>query len=404
MRIASVRHIILLLPALMKRGHGLGHEIETVQRGRELFYVNPCTGSISRDEPDENDLPCLTRSPTVSPSPMPSLIPTEDQGIIEKYQCPGEDCNFDFTSEENVVKVEYYYSVETPADVEDPSSQLEKLEEKLLASLASPILGHCIDDGDIRMLQTNNDPELPFQRRHLTSRRRLAPTGICSDPSDEYVSSETCTPENESNKCFVIKGGVSVSIEDGDSEEKVRQDVLAAVEDAMDNDKLLSDDQPEIEKVTFIGEVDEPGTVPGVAAITEPEEEKDRDIAGIVVGTCFAALAALLLIIFVRRRREEEEDDASLNPFGLTAFPGVSDGSFVAADRDDICKRASAMDVHHCKSQTCEKCYKNGRLNVVKTPLNQSGEFARDNIDYQPSTIASESSDSNSVQTYNFFC
>ncbi len=184
----------------------------------------------------------------------------------------------------------------------------------------------------------------------------------------------------------MIKGGVSVALDEGDSSDAVKGDVLDFVEDAMANDELLSDDAPDVEKVTFLGEYEDTETEDndfggGVVLATDPtaqlNEGGGNNMDGVIIGASFAALAALLIAFLIGRKKKDEEEEE--NPFGVTAFAGVRDGgSFTAADSKDLGGAASAMDVHHCKSQTCSKCYHTNKLQFLPVPKDDKGAFAQE--------------------------
>jgi len=166
-------------------------------KDRDLYFVNPCTGSISRDEPASNDEPCITNLPTQSvlPTTAPSLQVTDTPtatpsiNVVEKIQCPGEYSECDTASDDNVVQVFFRYTIETSPDVLNPDTNLPALEEKLLEKLAPVMLAHCIVDGDARSLTaiSHNNHYHPYKRRKLNTVRRLLPTGICSIPADEHL-------------------------------------------------------------------------------------------------------------------------------------------------------------------------------------------------------------------------
>jgi len=182
-----------------------------------------------------------------------------------------------------------------------------------------------------------------------------------------------------------------VSGEDGDSAEAIRDEILETIANAMDNDELLSEETPEVEKVTLI--FDEG---PVVAEAGDGSKKK-KGIDGIIVAASFAALAALLAAYLVRRRKKTgggEEDSVA------AMFPN---SSFVAPDIMNLAKEASAYDVHNCTSQMCTKCYRNNPLQFVPAPMNERGKFVKDNIDAVPSKVSSvELDDSSSVCTEDF--
>ena len=202
----------------------------------DLFYVNPCTGSLSRDEytggpcpsdlgvgsspttsptriptppptlPPTSDptslptsLPTIsptasptisptayptisptaypTISPTASPTTMPTSAPTEKSNII---QCPDSECDFSSADNNNTIVVKFRYSVETTSNVTNITAYLPKLEDKLLEELA--------DD----LLQCTNVRTLLRKKRILNYRRHLEETeitGVCSDPTDTLDTS-----------------------------------------------------------------------------------------------------------------------------------------------------------------------------------------------------------------------
>lgn len=199
-----------------------------------------------------------------------------------------------------------------------------------------------------------------------------------------------------------------MSVEDGDSAETIRDEVLEAIKKAMDDDDLLSEDTPEVEKVTFIGEIDDydtgdddgkddPIEEDAVLAEADDGSQKRNGINGIIIATSFAALAALLAAYLVRRKRNRGGDDED----SMAAM--FESSSFVAPDIMNLAKEASAYDVHNCTSQTCTKCYRNNPLQFVPAPMNEQGKFAKDNINAVPSKISSvESDDSSSVCTTEF--
>jgi hypothetical protein len=157
-----------------------------------VVFYNPCTGSFSSDEYDVTE--CLERSPSEAPKPIdepsddpekPPDPPSDD--VIDKYFCPGTDCSFDFESEENVLTVQYVYSIEVDKSLENPGSALSQVEESLLSLLAPEILSACLANGNGRMLQTNVVHDT-YTRRFLNPRRRLDPTGLCSFPDDVILT------------------------------------------------------------------------------------------------------------------------------------------------------------------------------------------------------------------------
>jgi hypothetical protein len=223
-----------------------------------------------------------------------------------------------------------------------------------------------------------------------------------------FCQIETCDPElDPSNNCYVIRGGVSVALDDGDSADSVKSDVRGVVEDAMDNNELLSDKQPEVKRVKLMGEERVPVIIPVNEKVAPVDDVGGRNIDGIIIGSVFAALATLLLAFLIGRKRDKEEEEDE-SPFGVVAFAGVRNGSFTQADSKDLGVLASAMDVHHCKSQTCSKCYHTNQLQFLPVRKTNKGAFASEScIEVEatgtrsPETSDSDS-DENSVQTTEF--
>jgi len=379
----------------------------------DLFFVNPCTGSLSKDEftepcpPDLYNLPLEettpgptqsptqspTRSPTRLPSKSPTLSPTlyptsyptvsptalpttkapttnptssptEKSNII---QCPDSECDLKSTDSKNVIIVKFKYSVETTPDVSDINSYLPTLEEKLLEELAGTLL-QCTDS--TRNLQKKT--ELIQNIRHLEQSEIIQDskiTGVCSDPIDTLVTSESCNPElDENNKCFVISGGVTVSVDDTDTSNGIQQKVKDTTKTIMGNDDLLSPKYKEIEKVKFLEEV--VNEVQPAPLVSDSKEKGGKE--GVIIGSSLAVLASLLLALLIGRKRYSDANKSgNAEPFGLVQFPALStdsSSSLVAVDSKDLGKHATGHDVHCCKSTTCPKCYVDPKINFVKAP------------------------------------
>lgn len=168
-----------------------------------------------------------------------------------------------------------------------------------------------------------------------------------------YINKETCEPElDEDNNCFVIEGGVTVSI-DTDDDDNIVETVTNATKDAMDKDELLTDDNPEVKKVKFWEEEDD-----GVPVGAQP-------VAGggelpIYLAASFGFLALLIGGYALRKKRnhtESTEDEAKT----VSSFVGVV----------GLGNHASTMDVHQCTSATCPKCYVNRSIMFVDAPTCQ---------------------------------
>jgi len=222
-------------------------------------------------------------------------------------------------------------------------------------------LGHCFVDGfDFTLRNLANvaagdgSRKKIYRRRNLKSRRRLLETilGICSAPVDEPVTDETCEPElNENNKCFVIEGGVTISI-DGDADDEIAEAVTNATKDAMKNDELLTDDNPEVKKVKFLEEDDDSTPI-----VPQPVAGGGGELP-IYLAASFGFLALLIGGYAMRKKRTFTE-----------ATEVKTDSSFVGVV--GLGNHASTMDVHQCTSATCPKCYVNRGVTFVNAPMCQ---------------------------------
>lgn len=124
----------------------------------------------------------------------------------------------------------------------------------------------------------------------------------------------------------------------------------------MDQDALVAEDNG-IQKVTYIAEENNTGDVggiggePGAVIGSNVDENKTGLRAGIIIGSCIAALLLLFGLIIIRRKGEEY-DEVDEGPFGLVVFPGLFEGP----DENNLSKRCTCQDVKICSSQTC-RCF-----------------------------------------------
>ena len=222
-----------------------------------------------------------------------------------------------------------------------------------------------------------------------------------------------CTPVDPSNNCYVILGGVSVTLGDDDSPE-IKQEILDEIKDTMNGGELLSDDQSDVKNITYIGEYEEKEepeaevvVETGSAITSDPEAESESYINQTIIGAAVAAMVLFIAFLIRRKKHDEVEVAEDDNPFGVVAFAGVT-GSFIAPDSDDLGKHASAMDVHQCKSQTCAKCYQANRLQFIPVggKPKQGGAFAHDisciEVVSNTRQLSYTDEDEDSVQTCEF--
>ena len=200
------------LMLLLKYGNAIdqNHTADTTNnKDRDLSFVNPCTGEISRDEYDD-DLPCITKNPTsfpstqaptsssTAPTQIPSNAPSELNSkpsvpVSKAIENPIPQCfrcDYDSDYNENIVKVLFKYTVEiSSADgIEKPDTYLPELEGKILENLSPIVLSHCSTKVDVRNLDNNPTSQYtPTKRRVLIAEKRLL-SSICSTPTDEHLA------------------------------------------------------------------------------------------------------------------------------------------------------------------------------------------------------------------------
>ena len=188
-----------------------GTPISSLKQERDL-YVNPCTGSISRDSNDDDTTgPCITDEPTNIPSSSPSISPTSTPSVSSrptsstapslipsssptsiptafptiapssrpsgsgyKSSCPGLSPGLDVT-DDNVINVQFYYAMETEntPTIDDAQALLPAVEDLIAEKVAGDLLAHC-----------QNDVDSESDRRNL---RRLEAVAISADPADKIL-------------------------------------------------------------------------------------------------------------------------------------------------------------------------------------------------------------------------
>ena len=216
----------MALMLMLKHGQAIDQNHAANTKDRDLNFVNPCTGEISRDEYDDDE-PCVTKSPTsfpttqaptssAAPTQRPSNAPTESKGPTNfptptssaaptqlpsnaptesnKPTFPVEDpipqcfrCDYDSTTNENIVEVLFKYGVEiSSADgIETPDTYLPELEGKMLENLSSIVLSQCSAKVDVRKLDNNPTSQYSPDRRVLIAEKGVL--SICSTPTDVHL-------------------------------------------------------------------------------------------------------------------------------------------------------------------------------------------------------------------------
>jgi hypothetical protein len=170
---------------------------------------------------------------------------------------------------------------------------------------------------------------------------------------------ETCVPElNEDNNCFVIDGGVTVTVDGEDTDEIVIEKVFNATKEIIEEDLLLTEDNPEVKKVKLWKKKDDFQPAAAAGGI-EP---------GIAVGAVVGLLALIIGGSLVKKKTDANTNNASRS-LGTVPIKSKKSGlSFVAPDAKNLGKHATCMDVHECKSAMCPKCYVDRSIMFVDAP------------------------------------
>jgi hypothetical protein len=171
-----------------------------------------------------------------------------------------------------------------------------------------------------------------------------------------------------------VDGGLTLSIEDGDSTEKMIEEVKNITKKIMLDDELITDDNPGVKKVKFLDGDNNTdngdNTVIGEPASGEPP-------VSVMVGASLATLAVLLGLYIMKRKATSIENEDNL-PVVLSP---ASLSSFVAPASDNLAKHASCMDVHECTSAICHKCYTGQQTQFVPSRNVSHFESIRDQQD-----------------------
>lgn len=165
---------------------------------------------------------------------------------------------------------------------------------------------------------------------------------------------------DEENNCFVIQGGVTVSVEDLESGQKVIEILHNSTKDTMEKDELLTDDNPEVEDVRFLEEEEDDDILIAVPPkLGEPGANGGPKLP-LILGATFGFLALFLGASLLRHKRGKFAE-------GIVAGAGAA-----AAAPSGLQVHAATMDVHECKSAACPKCYQQNQgvkfVNAPPTP------------------------------------
>lgn len=157
---------------------------------------------------------------------------------------------------------------------------------------------------------------------------------------------------------------MTVSIEEGDDEEEMIELVRNTTKEIMEENELLTDENPTVKKVKFLEEEEEEEEIVIPPFLESPVAE-DSDQMPLILGVSLGLLALLLGGAFLKKKKFGNTTDRS-----LVVPPAKSNtsSSFVAPSVGNLGKHTSCMDVHECKSAFCPKCYVDRSIMFVDAP------------------------------------
>ena len=133
----------------------------------------------------------------------------------------------------------------------------------------------------------------------------------------------------------------------------------------MVNDDLVTDDNPEVKKVTYLDQKN--NTDPGNLIGNDDEKKADGEPPiSIVVGASIMALAGILGFYLVKRQAKKYAVESAIDDHDVDEVM-MTPNSFIAPDSKDLGKVSTLMDVHECKSAVCPKCYVDPNVSFVRT-------------------------------------
>mmetsp|Transcript_14126 Transcript_14126/g.23188 ORF Transcript_14126/g.23188 Transcript_14126/m.23188 type:complete len:841 (+) Transcript_14126:122-2644(+) len=251
-----------------------------------------------------------------------------DDAIVSIY-CPASQ-GVDGSDKGTKTLITYAYEVET-TQVTDASTFLPRLEGEITSNLASSMLSWCLKDARLR--------------------RRLGQygvSGIESFPVDVPVPGGLCTYDSAAaDGCFVIDGGITLSLSPGVNAEAAADAMRVLLEEAMTSDALLNPSVPEVVKVKYLGESYDdyvenvPGGASGAGATGLPEndltgtETQGKKIGLAIALSAVAVLSLLLLALCCLKRRMSKGSKSELDTHG--------EDSELEDDLDDVIDRIGGI-------------------------------------------------------------
>ena len=151
-----------------------------------------------------------------------------------------------------------------------------------------------------------------------------------------------------------------MSVDGTETDDEIIAKVQNVTKEIMKDDELLTDDNPQVEKVKYWEEDEDDEIV--VPPITDtPVAEDGSGVPAIAAAS--AGLLALILgaLLLKKKKREIAKKPAII-------CPPAAGNSFEGADAAQLGKHASCMDVHECKSAVCPKCYAGRSIMFVEAP------------------------------------
>ena len=204
-----------------------------------------------------------------------------------------------------------------------------------------------------------------------------------------------CDTVNGNGECFAYNGDILVHHNDDCTKDEIRDRFIQVMTDpnnGMSSDKYLenanfyarpdvslppADDERIVDvRLATGGSGDDGGSViagiAGTPVVAGASSQTVTNGAWIVVALVGALLLALILLLLAGRRKRSnklsEEDVKSLKSMRSNYSKGASTAgnSYMTADMRNLGAMHSKLDVHKCKSATCEVCKPNlGKVNMV---------------------------------------
>ena len=155
-----------------------------------------------------------------------------------------------------------------------------------------------------------------------------------------------CNPQlNASNKCFLIKGAISVAKQSTDSSEAIISSVRNITESVMAGNNLLSSKYNDVKSISYVKAASGTGgvTIPVGEAQGSQEVNRIKVSKLLLIGSLIGAAVLLMGVAFANRRGNlNEDEETSDSMFGTTVFPGLDSNE--SANKLDVVSEESETD------------------------------------------------------------